>query len=126
MEPQELGSFCGEGLGPFGTICSLFSGRTDAGNPASLNAIASVISTIIGLITIIAALFFMMQFVIGGLNWISSSGDKQRLQEAQGRISQGIIGLIVVVAAYGVMTIISTVLGFDFLDPGSFITNLLI
>lgn len=102
-----IGQLCGKYLGPFGELC---------GSESGLVSIGRLISVVIGMMTIVAALFFMFQFMLGGFNWISAAGDKNKLQIAQERITNGLMGLIIVVAAYGVMAIIASVLGFDFLN----------
>jgi hypothetical protein len=100
----------GPGLGPFGNI--------DLSNP--LVQVAKVISLIIGFITIVAGIFFMIQLMIGGIEWISSTGDKTKLQKAQDRITNAILGLIVVAAAYAITGLVGTLLGLDiFLQQGS-------
>jgi len=83
--------------------------------------IARVISTIVGFITIVAGIFFLFQFLIGGIEWISSTGDKQKLEKAQNRLSYAFLGLVVVVGAYGFSAIVGSILGFDFLNPVSLI-----
>lgn len=107
--PQPIGNIGeGEGFGPFN-----FKG---VGNPIAI--IATIVSVIIGFITVAAGIYFMFQFFIGGFGWLASSGDKSRLQAAQDRLSHSLIGLIVVVAAYAIMSIIQAVTGLKFLDLG--------
>ena len=121
LQPSPLGEIKGPGLGPFGLID--FSAPESS---AGITQITQVVSTIVGFITIVAGIFFMFQFMIGGFNWISSAGDKQKLETAQNRISQGIIGLIIVVAAYSVIAIIGNILGVQFLNPAAELTDLLL
>ena len=97
----------GPGFGPFSF--------ENIGNP--MERIATIISTIIGFITVVAGIYFMFQFFIGGFGWLASSGDKSRLQEAQNRLSHAVIGLIIVVAAYAIMSIMQAVTGLKFLQP---------
>jgi hypothetical protein len=58
------------------------------------------------------ALFYL---IWGGLSWITSEGDKQRLAQARTRIVFAIIGLIIVFLAY---LIVNIVLGFFFGNTG--------
>ncbi len=105
----------------FGPLCSL----VESGE-GGINAIGKAVSLIVGLITITAGIYFMIQFLIGGFEWLSASGDKAKLTKAQDRLVHAIIGLIVVVAAFGIATIFQTILGVDFLltDPGEIIRQL--
>ena len=68
----------------------------------------------------------MIQFLIGGFEWMTASGDKSKLQKAQDRLSHSIIGLIIVVAAFGIAAILESVLGINFLlsNPIDIITRL--
>jgi len=121
QNPKRIGSIGeGEGFGPFN-----FEFLTKA-NTSPLDALASIISTFIGFITIIAGIYFMIQFLIGGFEWMTASGDKSKLQKAQDRLSHSIIGLIIVVAAFGIAAILESVLGINFLlsNPIDIITRL--
>ena len=113
QEPHEIGTIGGkEGFGPWGDIAEL--GKEVGG---AAKAFATIISNIIGLMTIIAGIWFMFQFIIGGYGWLTSGGDKAGIQAAQGRITNAFIGLIVVVAAYAIIYIIGELLGFKILQP---------
>lgn len=105
----------------FGFLCTL----TSTGE-SGVSAIARVISLIVGLITICAGIYFMIQFLIGGFEWLSASGDKSRLTKAQDRLVHAIVGLIIVVAAFGIATIVQAILGIDILltNPGEIIRQL--
>ena len=105
QNPSGLGSIgSGPGFGPLNVF------NTDE---SPFVALSSVISTIIGFITVVAGLYFLFQFIIGALNYISASGDKTKLQGAQDRISNAIVGLILVVAAYAIVGVVGSVLGID-------------
>ncbi len=84
-----------------------------------IQQIAMVISLIVSFLTVVAGLFFMFQLIIGGLAWISSTGDKNKLQEAQNRITNAFLGLIVVAAAYGLTALAGSILGLDILLKGN-------
>jgi len=75
------------------------------------------LSSIITTLTVVASLAFAIYFIIGGLKWITSGGDKNKAEEAKTQMTQAAIGLIVVVVSYFIIGIISNVLGLDILDP---------
>ncbi len=103
------------GLGNLGTGpgFGLFTSDKVSGNP--LAPIVNIISFVIGIITISAAIYFIIQFMIGAFQWLASSGDKSRLTSAQDRITHAFIGFIILIGAYGIMSLLSTLTGFDFL-----------
>lgn len=108
---KSLGKIEGEGLGPFAKTTS---------NP--IQTITSAISGIIGVLTVVASIWFIFQFLIGGINWISSGGDKNKLKEARDRITNALIGLIIVVAAWAILAIAGQFFGWtDILNPAGLI-----
>lgn len=115
---QNLGArIGGPGLGPFSQVGSAVEG---------LKNITSVVSSIIGVMTIAAGIWFIFHFIIGGIQWLGSGGDKHALEQARGRITNAFIGLIIVVAGITILSLASVFLGFDFLitNPSSVINNL--
>lgn len=98
-----LGTIGGEGLGPFGA------------NPGDgISGISKIVSSVIGLMTIAGGIWFLFQIITGGLNWISAGGDKAKLQSSRDRITNSIIGLIVVVASWSILALAGTFFGVDF------------
>jgi cbb3-type cytochrome oxidase subunit 3 len=59
-----------------------------------------------GLILGVVIFFFM--FLIGGIKWISSGGDKQKLEEARGTITNALIGLIILLALFAIIGLVGT------------------
>ncbi len=72
------------------------------------------ISAIVRFFIIIAGLFTVWQFLSGGLSYITSNGDKNKVQEAGSKITMSIVGLVVVVASFVITAIISQLLFGDF------------
>ncbi|MCJ7826542.1 hypothetical protein MUP56_02925 [Patescibacteria group bacterium] len=104
----------GEGLGPF---------ANKTGNP--LQSITTGISGVIGFLTICAAIWFLIQFLIGGISWISSAGDKTKLTEARDRLSNAFIGLLVVVAGWAILAIAGQFFGWtEILAPAGLLEKI--
>ena len=89
-----------KGFGPLGT-------PKDSG----INTFANFISSAIGLMTIIAIIWFVFTFFIGAIGIISAGGDKNALEGARKKITTGLIGLVVVIAAIFIIQLIGTLLG---------------
>ncbi len=107
LAQADLGTIGGEGLGPFGA------------NPGDgLTGISNIISSIIGLMTIAAGVWFLFQFIVGGFNMISAGGDKAKLQASRDRLTNSFVGLIVVVAGWSILALASTFFGVDFTLSG--------
>jgi len=107
LADADLGTIGGGGLGPFGD------------NPGDgLTGITKMVSSIIGLMTIAAGIWFLFQILVGGFNWISAGGDKAKLQSSKDRITNSMVGIVVVVAAWAITALVGTFLGVDFTLSG--------
>ncbi len=109
-----------DGLGPLARLA------TDKNSTAGLTSFAAIISGMIGIMTISAGIWFIFQFMTGGFFWITSSGEKAKLHEARERITNGLIGLVIVVAAWAIIAITGQFLGIDIFlnDPKKIIDAL--
>ena len=79
----------------------------------------TMIAGVVGILLVGATLWAFFQLLIGGFNWISSSGDKGKLEAAQQRILQAIIGLTIVVAAWTIFLVILRFFGMSSGSGGS-------
>ena len=112
--PKDLGTIQGEGpLGIFSLSKEVIANLFD-----------NTISAIIGILTVSASLWFIFQFLIGAFSWLTAGSDKSQLENAQKRITNAVIGLVIVVAAIFIIEIIGNLLGLKVLQPGSFILSL--
>jgi len=119
QQPIDLGgTIGGEGLGPFA--------KKSMTGESALTSVTSAVSSIIGIMTVAAAIWFIFQFLIGGFYWISSGGDKQKLHEARERITNAFIGLIIVIAGWAILALAGQFFGYDILisKPGDVIKQL--
>lgn len=73
--------------------------------------LGSLISSLIGLALIIAALVFFFMLLIGGIQWMTSGGDPKAVESARGRITNAIIGLTIVFSVWAIMMILEAFLG---------------
>ena len=78
------------------------------------------ISAIVRFITVIAGLYALWQFITGGLGFITSGGDKGKIQTATSQIMMAITGLVVIGMSFILASIIGRLLfgaGFNLLSP---------
>lgn len=78
--------------------------------------VGTLIGNFIGLFIIIAGIMVLIYLAWGGIEWISSAGDKAGLESARNRITNALIGLGIVVAAWAIMTLTSDFFGLNFPD----------
>lgn len=82
------------------------------------------LSNFIGFLTTLAGLMFLMYFIFAGLAWINSGGDKGKVEQARTQMTQAAVGLVVIIAAYGIVGVVGRVLGLDILNPIKIIQTL--
>lgn len=78
--------------------------------------IPGIISTLIKLILVVAAIIAFVFLVIGGIKWITSGGDKEGTQKAQGTITAALVGLVIVFAAWAIIRLLEVFFGFQILS----------
>ncbi len=114
---------CSSGLGPVAkALCD--AGKGNAANTATGIQLNKLLSTVVGIMTVIAAIWFIIQFIVAGFQWIQSGGEKNNLEQARDKITNSLIGLIIVVSAWIVMGVIGKIVGLDILNPGEILINL--
>lgn len=75
------------------------------GVPDSVEVIINnVVTLAIGLAGAVAILFL----IIGGYSYVTSGGDKMKLQDAQGKITASVMGLAIVLVSYLMINVICT------------------
>lgn len=75
-----------------------------------------LISGLIKISLVIAAIIFFFVLVIGGIRWILSGGDKQATETARGQITAALVGLVIVFAAWAILQLIDTLFGVKILQ----------
>lgn len=116
----KLGPSSGSGFQGFGKL-----GLENANASQSGYIFAEIISSTIGIITIVAIIWFTIQLLIGAVSIISSGGDKSKNEAARAKITSALTGLIVVIAGVFITNLVGTLLGFpNILDIGQLIGGL--
>lgn len=82
--------------GQFSPLCS----NLDA------NRIGPIISSVVTILLIGAALIALFFLIFGGIRWITSGGDKAKVESARGTIIASIIGLIISLLAFFIITVV--------------------
>lgn len=108
-------------LVPFAAVRPAFAQNLSVPQPQGfeITDLGLLISNAIGVALIIAGILVFVFLVWGGIQWISSGGDKGKTEEARARITAALIGLAVVAAAWAVMLLVEYFFGLDVLGGGS-------
>jgi len=73
--------------------------------------VSGIVSGAISLVMLVVALVFFFILIAGGLRWVMSEGDQKAVEAARGQITNALIGLAIVFAAFAIMKLIETVFG---------------
>lgn len=86
--------------GQFGKLCKY-----------NLGTVADIIKNGITLLFLVATIASLLFLIFGGIKWISSGGDKTKLEEARGMIVASAVGLVITFASYFILNIILELFG---------------
>ncbi|MBI3385036.1 hypothetical protein HY030_02485 [Candidatus Gottesmanbacteria bacterium] len=88
------------------------------------NKLASLVSRIVGVITIAAGIWFLIQLLLAAFKWINSGGDKANIEQARDHLTSAVISLGILVAAYVLAGLFGIIFGLDILNPQTIIPKL--
>jgi hypothetical protein len=74
-----------------------------------------LLPSLIGLILLGGVLIFFFYMLIGGIQWITSGGDKAGLESAKGKITNAIVGLVILFTTFAIIKAIEAFFGVDIL-----------
>lgn len=72
----------------------------------------NMVSSLINVVMVVAALLVFAYMIWGGVEWITSGGDKSKAESARNKLTAAIIGLVIVAASYAIVTLVVQFLGF--------------
>lgn len=123
VDDSGLGIGCGGGLGPVASaLCHLDSTQADVAG----GEFNRIVGGFLGFMTITASIWFMFQVITAGYGWLSAGGDKTKTEAAWHKITNSLIGLVIVVSAWILIGIIGKIVGLDdILNPGKMFINLM-
>ena len=106
-----------EGIGPLG-----LKGKSPEDAPG---VFTNFMSTMVGLLTIIASIWIVFTIIIGAYGIMSAGSDKAKLEAAKGKLTSGIIGLVIVISAIFIVGLIGKLIGIpNILNPAELINQI--
>lgn len=81
-----------------------------APNNAPTSSYEALIRLFLGILIVASIVLFVVFFIWGGISWIMSGGDKQKLQSSKQKLTFSIIGLVVVFTAVIIINFLFTFL----------------
>jgi len=95
-------------LGQFSSLCSLAN-----------DSFGFVVSTAINIILIITVIIAVFYFIFGGIKWVLSRGDKEKVEDARNHIIASVVGLMMAFLAFFIINLV-----FGFFFPGKRLQDL--
>lgn len=83
--------------------------QQNAGIKAPEN-VGPLIQTIVPYIFGIAGFLLLIYMVLGGLQWMTSQGDPKAISSAQAKITNALIGFVIILLSAGIVIILGRVL----------------
>jgi hypothetical protein len=80
-------------------------------------ALALILARMFRAVTVVGGLALLLYLAWGGVNWITSGGDKGKVEEAQHKITNAVLGMAFLVAVVAIANLLQGVFGFDILNP---------
>lgn len=79
--------------------------------PVGTISINSVINFIITLLIVVGVIISLIFLILGGIKWVLSGGDKAGVESARNHIVGAIIGLVIIVLSFVILSFIFQILG---------------
>ncbi len=70
-----------------------------------------LIGQIIGVLTIVAFVYFALQLIFAGYSFFTSEGDKGKIEASRKRITEGILGIFIIVVSLGLAALLASLAG---------------
>jgi predicted Kef-type K+ transport protein len=75
-----------------------------------------IINNIIVLFLVAGVVVALILIIIGGIQWMTASGDKAKMESARGRIVGALVGLVIILAVYAIIRLVGDFLGIELLQ----------
>jgi cytochrome bd-type quinol oxidase subunit 2 len=81
------------------------------GTEGATQTIGILITNILNAMLMAGAIMLLIMIVWSGISWITSGADKERLQTAQRRLTNAIIGFIILICVFAIANFIGSIFG---------------
>ena len=94
--------------------------------PQSVVTIEKFFTALLGTFTTVGGVVFLIYFLLGALSWLTSQGEPEKVAKAQRYITNAIVGLVVIIASWAIVSIIGSIFGFQILNLSGNLFNIYI
>lgn len=79
----------------------------------SITSLGEFITALLSLAFLLAGIIVFAYLIWGGIQWITSGGDKAKTQEARDRITAALVGLAVIAVAWAITVLLQEFFGIN-------------
>lgn len=79
----------------------------------TIRCLEPLFGQVISFVTALAGILFFIMLVVGGIKYLFSGGNPKATESARGTITAAVLGLILIVAAYLILLLLSNFTGLD-------------
>ena len=73
--------------------------------------LGTIIGALVGFMVTIAVLAALIYIILGAFQWITSGGDKAKVESARNHIIAAVVGLVIIALSFVILNIVTTLLG---------------
>ncbi len=84
------------------------------GDPTGAGGISKFFNNLVSLIYVTAAIVLVFMLLWGAWDWLTSEGDKEKLESAKKKLINAIVGIILFAVAFALLRILGAFTGFTF------------
>jgi len=78
--------------------------------------LSTYINWLLSAVIVLALFLAFFNFIVAGIEWITSGGDKSKTDNARSRITSAFIGVIILASSYAIVQFVAYLLGFESLN----------
>ena len=83
-------------------------GLTASGTSTTPNSFSSVLTTVTNILLFLMGAISVIMIIVGGIRYATSQGDQTQMQSAKNTILYAVIGVVVAIAAYAIVSFVIT------------------
>lgn len=80
---------------------------TPGGGSDPVAAISNILSVGLQLVLLVAIILLLVYLLWGAFDWLVSGGEKEKIAKAQNKITNAVVGMLLVIAAFTIFTIVT-------------------
>ena len=105
LAPFAAGAATGSGLQGSQTTLNSIGGAGGLG-AGGVSALPTLVGQLINALLGVLGIIFVVLLVYAGFLWMTAQGDAKKVDEAKKMITQAVVGLVIIVAAYAIASFV--------------------